>query len=71
MTPKQKVLERYPKAYAARFKDLDWFVYQRPLTAAPRGQFACAVSLGFGATSRGAWADAARRMTKVAKSKTG
>ena len=61
MTPKQRVLERHPKAYCGDH-GRQIFVYQEPAKAQPRGRMQAAVTLGSGTSYRHAWADAAVRM---------
>ena len=60
-TPKQRVVARYPKAYAVKYESLAC-VYQKPATAAPRGRMAEVVVIGTAASVRGAWLDAANRL---------
>lgn len=57
MTPKQQVLQRHPKAYAMFTADIGlnvwvWRIY------CSRGL----MLMGFAATARAAWADAAKRL---------
>lgn len=57
MTPKQKVLRRYPKAWALRpgcFVSTCWWVFQDENRS---------FAIGSGMTAREAWADAAKPKT--------
>lgn len=60
-TPKQRVVARYPKAYAVKYESMAC-VYQKPAKAAPRGRMAEVVLIGTAASVRGAWLDAANRL---------
>lgn len=60
-TPKQRVVARYPKAYAVKYENVA-FVYQKPAQVMPRGFMAEAVVIGTAPTVRSAWIDAANRM---------
>jgi hypothetical protein len=63
MTPKQEVLKRYPRAYAAKASARGpWVVYEHPAKAVPRGSMAVAVMLGSGLTAMHAWKDAQARL---------
>lgn len=63
MTPKQRVLWRYPRAYCVQYESMA-FVYQEPAEALPRGQLAAVAVLGTGRVPREAWADAAGRFPR-------
>ena len=60
-TPKQRVVARYPKAYAVKYDHMA-FVYQKPADAVPRGRMADVVVIGAAPSVRGAWLDAANRL---------
>ena len=58
LTPKQRVLVKWPKAYAWDYSRIGWCVF-----CAPGAMFID--SLGEGLTEKDAWADAARRLKEV------
>ncbi len=60
-TPKQRVVARYPKAYAVQYESMAC-VYQKPAKAPARGQMADVMVIGSAASVRGAWLDAANRL---------
>lgn len=57
MTPKQKVLAKWPKAYAYMWTDC-WTIYL------DKNNVKQGMWTGLGPTPRAAWADAAKRMGK-------
>ena len=65
-TPKQRVVSRYPKAYAIKYETMAC-VYMKPAKAMPRGRIADVVVIGTGATVRAAWLDAANRLSESHK----
>lgn len=65
-TPKQRVVARYPMAYAVKYESMAC-VYQKPAKAAPRGRMADVVVIGTAASVRGAWLDAANRLPARSK----
>lgn len=57
MTPKAKVLKKFPRAYSFRWKD-GWSIYT-PFHGGNQG-------IGSGATAAKAWADAGKRLKEFA-----
>lgn len=55
MTPKQRVLKRFPAAFAYEWAGPSWCVY--------RPHFSGNLDLGIGKTATQAWADAAKHPT--------
>lgn len=60
-TPKERVVARYPKAYAAKCENQSC-VYRGPASAAQRSQAKAATVLGIGDSARAAWLDAANKL---------
>ena len=60
-SPKERVVARYPKAYAVKGESMA-FVYRGPASAAPRGRETAAIVLGAGSTVRSAWLDASNKL---------
>jgi hypothetical protein len=54
MTPKQKVKNLFPEAFAGHSGEW-WLIYQHYLASGP---------MGSGSTPKKAWADAAKRMAR-------
>lgn len=68
MTPKQRVLKKYPKAYTIRYAPRSVYVYAEPIEAAPRGMEFPARVIGFGGHCQGAWVNAAEEIARMEKS---